>query len=143
MNNKLKIKKLSENATLPEYTLDSDVCFDVRALYSVNLKSMEQKEIKTGLVLQIPEGYIGLVRDRAGIVTKLGCHVIAGTIDSSYREEFTVLIMNFGMDEVQIEEGMRVAQILIVPVNKLEIEEVKEVTKTNRTGKKFGSTGLK
>jgi len=111
MNEKLKVKKISKKALLPEYTIDSDVCFDVRAFRSVNLKSMEQKEIRTGLVLQIPEGYVGLVRDRAGIVTKLGCHVIAGTIDSSYREEFTVLMINFGMDEIQIEAGMRIAQI--------------------------------
>ncbi|MDD3175485.1 MAG: dUTP diphosphatase [Candidatus Nanoarchaeia archaeon] len=143
MNNILKVKKLNDNACLPEYVTDSDVCFDVRSLYDVNLKSMEQKEIKTGLILEIPEGYVGLIRDRAGVVTKLGCHVIAGTIDSSYREEFTILLINFGMDDVQIEEGMRVAQILIVPVNKLEIEEVKELTETKRTGKKFGSTGLK
>lgn len=143
MNEKLKVKRISEKATLPEYAIDSDVCFDIRAIENVTLKSMEQKEIKTGLILEIPNGYVGLLRDRVGIVTQLGCHVIAGTFNSHYREELTVMMINFGMDDIQIEEGMRIAQMIILPVHKLEIEEVQKLSETKRTGKKFGSTGLK
>lgn len=143
MVEKLKVKRINKNADLPEYSLDSDVCFDIRAVETTTIASLEQKEVKTGLVMEIPKGYVGLVRDRAGVVTKMGCHVIAGTFDSSYREEVTILIINFSMDEIQIDEGMRIAQILIIPVNKLEIEEVKELSQTKRTGKKYGMTGLK
>lgn len=139
----LKVKKLDKRASLPEYALDSDICFDIRSIETTNIRPFEQKEIKTGIAMEIPSGYVGLVRDRAGIVTKLGSHVIAGTFDPSYREEVTILVINFGPDEIQIEEGMKIAQILILPVNKLKIKEVKELTKTKRTGKKFGSTGLK
>ena len=141
--NKLKVKKIKEEAYAPEYALESDVCLDLRAVETTNIASMEQKEIRTGLAIEIPEGHIGLVRDRAGIITKTGCHVVAGTFNSAYREEVTIIMINYGVDEVQIEQGMKIAQIVIVPVVKLGIEEVKELSKTDRTGKKYGSTGLK
>ncbi len=143
MENKLKIKKLDENAFLPEYSFDSDVCLDIRSLETVSIESMEQKELRTGLAFEIPQGHVGLVRDRAGIVTKIGCHVVAGTFNSAYREEVTVFMINYGVDAVQIEEGMKIAQILVVPVVKLPVEEVKELSKTERSGKKYGSSGLK
>ena len=143
MNEKLKVKKLDEKAILPEYSYESDVCLDIRALETTNIKSMEQVELRTGLALEIPQGHIGLIRDRVGIVTKIGCHTVAGTFNPSYREEVTIFLINYGMDEIQIEAGMKIAQILIVPTIKLEIEEVKELSKTDRTGKKYGSTGLK
>lgn len=143
MVNKIRIKKITENACLPEYSLDCDVAFDIRANESVSMQSMDQKEIHTGISMEIPEGYIGLVRDRFGIATKFGVHVIAGTFDSSYREEVTIMMINLGVEEIEIEEGMRIAQIVLVPVNKFEIEEVDGLTQTKRTGKKNGVTGLK
>jgi dUTP pyrophosphatase len=143
MVKQIKVKKLDKEASLPEYALDSDVCFDIRANKNTVIRSMEQKEISTGLAIEIPKGYVGLVRDRIGIVTKLGCHVIAGTFDSSYREEVTIVMINFGVDEIEIEEGMKIAQILIMPVNKMKIKEVKTLSITKRSGKKFGLTGLK
>ncbi|MFA5992951.1 MAG: dUTP diphosphatase [Candidatus Pacearchaeota archaeon] len=138
----LKVKRLTKNAELPEYALDCDVAFDLRANELVTLESMEQKEIKTGIAIEIPKGYIGLVRDRAGIVTKMGLHAVAGTFDSSYRGEVTIIMINFSMDAVDIEPEMRIAQMILVPINKLEIQEVKELSKTPRTGKEIGSTGL-
>ena len=142
MKNKLKIVKLDKSAMIPDYALDCDVAFDVRANKTTSINSMEQKEIPTGLAIEIPEGYVGLIRDRVGVVTKLGCHVIAGTLNSSYREEVTVMVINIGMDEINIEKGMRIAQIVLIPVQKFEIEEVTELSETKRTGKKFGVTGL-
>lgn len=142
MVDKLKVKKLNENANLPEYSLDCDIAFDVKANESVSLNPTEQKEIHTGIAMEIPEGYIGLVRDRFGIVTRFGAHVIAGTFDHSYREEVTIMMINLGKEELYIEEGMRIAQIVLIPINKLEIEEVKELSKTQRSGKK-DITGLK
>lgn len=143
MNNQLKVKKIKQEAFLPEYSMESDVCLDIRAVETTNIASMEQKEVKTGIAIEIPKGHVGLVRDRAGIVTKIGCHVIAGTFNESYREEVTILMINYGVDEVQIEQGMKIAQIVIVPVVKTEVEEVKELSETERTGKKYGSTGNK
>jgi len=143
MVDKLKVKKICADAFLPEYSFESDVCLDLRSLKTVSVKSMEQIEIRTGLVFEIPSGFVGLVRDRAGIVTKIGCHVVAGTFNSSYRGEVTIFLINYGMDEIQIEAGMKFAQILFVPVSKFIVEEVREVSKTDRTGKKLGSSGVK
>ncbi len=143
MVEKLKVKKLSNDAYLPEYSLDCDIAFDVRAKENLSLKSLEQKEVETGIAIQIPEGYVGLIRDRFGLVSRFGMHVIAGTIDPCYREELTIMLINLGREEVPIEKGMRVAQIVVIPVNKLGIEEVQELDETKRTGKKHGITGLK
>lgn len=143
MVNKLKVKKIVENAFLPEYAFTSDVCLDLRALETTSIASMEQKEFRTGLAFEIPEGHIGLIRDRAGIITKIGCHVVAGTFNSAYREEITVFMINYGVDEVQIEAGMKIAQIVILPVVKMSVEEVKELSETDRSGKKYGVSGLK
>lgn len=143
MVEKIRIKRINKKACLPEYDMGSDVCFDIRAVGTTIINSMETKEIQTGLVIEIPKGHVGLVRDRIGMVTKLGCHVVAGTFDPYYREEVTIMMINFGVDEIQIEEGMKIAQILILPVNKMEIVETKQLSRTARTGKKYGITGLK
>ena len=143
MIEKLKVKKIKENANLPEYSLDCDIAFDVKTNETLSLLPSEQKEIHTGIAMQIPEGYIGLVRDRFGIVTRFGAHVIAGTFDSSYREEVTIMMINLGHDEICIEEGMRIAQIVLIPVNKFEITEVKVLSETPRSGQKDSMTGLK
>ena len=139
----LKIMKLSKEAELPEYAMNCDVGFDFRASESVILGPFEQKEVKTGVAVEIPEGYIGLVRDRAGIVTEMAVHVVAGTFSPSCRGEVTIMMINFGKDQVKIEKGMRIAQMIIVPVKKVEIKEVKSLSKTERSGKNFYSTGIK
>ena len=132
MVDKLKVKKVDKDALLPEYSQDCDIAFDLRANEYLSLKSLDIKQIRTGLAIEIPEGFVGLIRDRLGLVTKLALHVVAGTIDSSYREELTVVMTNLGMDEVEIEKGMKIAQIVIIPVNKLEIEEVNELSENKR-----------
>lgn len=139
----LKIKLLSNTADLPEYALNSDVAFDVRSDESLNIGPFEQKEVKTGFAMQIPKGYLGLVRDRVGLITKMGLHVVAGTFNHQYTDEVTIVIINFGKEEIHIEKGMRIAQIVLVPVKKLKIREAKSLPKTERTGREKGSTGLK
>jgi dUTP pyrophosphatase len=140
MTDKIKVKKIDKTAYLPEYSLECDIAFDVRTIESECIKPLEQKEIRIGLALEIPKGYIGLIRDRFGIVSRYGMHVIAGTIDSSYREEITIMMINLGKEDFFIEESMKIAQIVIVPVNKLDLEEVEELSQTKRTGKKHGLT---
>ena len=132
MVDKLKVKKIDGDALLPEYSKDCDIAFDVRANEYLSLKSLEIKEIRTGLAIEIPKGFVGLIRDRFGLVTKLALHVIAGTIDSSYRDELTIVMTNLGMDEVEIEKGMKIAQIVVIPINKLEIEQVEELSDFKR-----------
>jgi dUTP pyrophosphatase len=139
----LKVKKTSKTAELPEYALESDVGFDLRSDEETTIGSMEHKAIKTGVSIEVPEGYVGLIRDRAGIITKMGVHTVAGTFDPAYRGEVSIILTNFGDEEVIIERGMRIAQMIIIPVEKVSIKEVKELSKTKRGKRSFGSTGIK
>lgn len=139
----LKVKKISKDAELPEYVLESDVGFDLRANENVAINSMEHKAVKTGIAIEIPEGYVGLIRDRAGIITRMGVHTVAGTFDPAYRGEVSIILTNFGDEEVSIEKGMRIAQMIIIPVEKVKIVEAKELSETARGKRGFGSTGIK
>lgn len=133
MTQKLKVKKIDEKALIPEYAYESDVALDIRSIETVTIKPFEQKEIKTGIAIEIPDNHVGIIRDRVGIVTKIGCHVIAGTFSSTYRGEITIFMVNYTNTEVQIEEEMKVAQIVILPVAKLPVEEVENLSETERS----------
>ena len=90
----IKVKRLGPDAELPSYVYESDVGFDLRADESVRLFPGEQKKVKTGLVIEIPEGHVGLIRDRVGIVTEMGVHTSAGTFDPGYRGEVSIILVN-------------------------------------------------
>jgi len=139
----LKFLKLSRKASPPEYILKTDAGFDVKAIENVSLFPFEQKIVRTGIALEIPEGYVGLVRDRAGIVEKMNVHTVAGTFDSGFRGEATIMLVNMNDKSVEIEEGMRIAQIILIPIARVRIEEVKKLSETERGKKGFGSTGMK
>jgi dUTP pyrophosphatase len=142
MEEVIKIKKISSNAEIPAYAYSTDVGFDLRAITSEKLFPGEQKEFKTGLIFEIPAGHVGLIRDRAGIVTKMGVHTCAGTFDPGFRGEVTIFLVNMSEETQFVEEGMRIAQMVILPVARPEIVEVKKVTDTERGGKTLGSTGM-
>lgn len=139
----LEVKKLFSDVYLPEYALSSDVGFDIRANETITLQPFEQKTVRTGIALKIPEGHVGLIRDRAGITTKMNVHTAAGTFDPAYRGEVSIVLINFGEETVQVEKGMRVAQMIILPVKRVKIKEVKQLELTDRYDRGFGSTGMK
>jgi dUTP pyrophosphatase len=139
----LKVKKFFRDVCLPEYAISSDVGFDIRANENVSLNPFDQKTVRTGIAIQIPEGHVGLIRDRVGITTKMGVHTAAGTFDPAYRGEISIVLINFGEEAVQIEKGMRIAQMIIIPVKKVKIQEVSKLDITDRYDKGFGSTGIK
>lgn len=139
----LNVKKFFHDVSLPEYALSSDVGFDLRANETVNLAPFEQKTVRTGLSMQIPDGCVGLIRDRAGITTKMNVHTAAGTFDPAYRGEVSVVLINFGEESIQIEKGMRIAQMIIIPIVKVKIKEVKSLPVSDRYDRGFGSTGMK
>ncbi|MEM3405710.1 MAG: dUTP diphosphatase [Candidatus Pacearchaeota archaeon] len=139
----LLVKKLFHDVSLPEYMLESDVGLDLRANENVILRPMEQKVVRTGIAIKIPDNHVGLIRDRAGIVSKMNVHTAAGTFDPAYRGEVSVILINFGDETVEIEKGMRIAQLIILPVTKVKVKEVDSLPVTNRYDKGFGSTGLK
>ncbi len=139
----LNFLKLSKEAGTPEYALDSDVGFDIKAMEDVTLFPLEQKEVRTGIAIEIPKGHVGIVRDRAGIVQKMNVHTVAGTFDSGFRGEVSIILVNMNDKTVEVEQGMRIAQIIIVPVVKAKMVEVKRLSQTERGEKSFGSTGMK
>jgi dUTP pyrophosphatase len=139
----LEVKRVVKGASLPEYMMESDVGLDLRANECVEIEPMGQKAVKTGISMKIPSGCVGLIRDRAGIVSQMNVHTAAGTFDSAYTGEISVVLVNLSDNSVQIDRGMRIAQIVILPVVKVQVKEVKSLIKTPRAGKGFGSTGIK
>lgn len=139
----IKVKKIDSKAEIPSYLYDTDVGFDIRANEEAELLPGEQKSVKTGLIFEIPKGYVGLIRDRAGIVTNMGIQTCAGTFDPGFRGEVSIVLINHAEETRCIEKGMRIAQMVILPIIKPKIVLVKKLGDTKRGTKSFGSTGLK
>jgi dUTP pyrophosphatase len=142
----LKIKKLSDKAVLPSYGSEFAAGAD---LYSAEdeiiIKSGETRLVHTGLAMQIPEGYVGLIYARSGIATKRGLAPAnkVGVIDSDYRGEIMVSIFNHSGETQTIAAGERVAQIVITPYLTVNYIEADELDDTLRGEGGFGSTGTK
>ena len=139
----LRVKKLNPDAVLPVRKRKGDAGLDLYAVEDVVLKPGEWKAVSTGIAVEIPEGYFGLIKDRSGLALKHGLHVLAGVVDENYRGEIKVVLKNLGREEFKVEKGMRIAQLLIIPYLSVEVEEVKELSDTDRGEKGFGSSGLK
>jgi len=139
----LNFLKLSKNADSPEYALGSDAGFDLKAIENVSIFPFDQKKVSTGIAIEVPDGYVGIVRDRAGIVQKMNVHTVAGTFDSGFRGEVSIMLVNMNDKTIEIEKGMRIAQIILVPIVKAKIVEVKKLSQTERGERSFGSTGMK
>ncbi len=141
----LKIQKLNENVTLPSYQTEGAAGMDLCAFLSepVTLKSLERKLIPTGLKMELPKGYEAQVRPRSGMSIKNGITLVncVGTIDEDYRGELCVPVINLSTEEFTIQNGDRIAQMVISPVTKAEIEVVTELSNTSRGEGGFGSTG--
>ena len=143
---KLPIIDLPHSVGLPAYATRNASGFDLYAALPQNeiiLKSGERILVPTGLILEIPEGFEGQVRPRSGLALKHGvtCLNTPGTIDSDYRGEVQVLLINHGNVDFKIERGMRVAQLVIAAVTQVEIVETDLVGETARGQGGFGSTG--
>jgi dUTP pyrophosphatase len=138
----LLIKKVHKDAELPDYNYPTDIGLDLVSVEDICFLPMEQKKVRTGIIVKIPDGHVGLVRDRSGIVSKMNIHTVAGTFDPGYRGELSIFLVNFSDKELEIEKGMKIAQLLIIPVVRVDVKEVKTLDKTLRGDKGFGSTGL-
>lgn len=142
----LKIKRLPHAKGLPQYATGGSAGLDLMAAIEkpLILEAGERTRIPTGIIVQIPEGYEGQVRARSGLADKAGICLSngVGTIDSDYRGEVIVLAMNAGKEAYTFQPGERVAQIIITPVPKVQIEEVDELDDgAERGAGGFGSTG--
>jgi dUTP pyrophosphatase len=142
----LQIKKLNSNVPTPFYATDGaaglDLTADLKEQLEVAVK--ERTLIPTGLAMAIPDGHVGLIFPRSSVGLKLGIGMpnSVGVIDSDYRGEILVAVVN-NSDEVRvIEPGMRIAQLVVVPVPKMDIKIVEELGETERGAGGFGSTGV-
>ncbi len=141
----LKFKSLS--GSLPTYATDGASGMDLRAFIDepVILKPMERRLIPTGLFVQIPEGYEGQVRARSGLAIKHGIGLVnsIGTIDSDYRGELKIPVINFGNESFTINNGDRIAQLVIASYERVTPIMVSELDETDRGEGGFGHTGVK
>ena len=138
---KLNIKKVRDNAIIPEYSHDGDAAFDLCSCVDCCLEKSQRMLIPTGISMAIPKGYVGLIWPRSGLSYKKGTDVLAGVIDSGFRGEIGVVLLNTGYDDLVIKPGERIAQMLIQPVEVAEISEVDDLEESVRGDGCFGSTG--
>lgn len=142
----VKIKKLSEKAILPKYQTEGAAGMDISACLdeTVTLKPMERKLISTGFAIAVPDGYAAFLYARSGLASKKGITLpnCVGVIDSDYRGEVKVALVNLSDEEFLINDGDRIAQMVISPVNQAILIEADELTETQRAGGGFGSTGV-
>ena len=141
MTLKIKIQKMN-GMQIPRYAHKGDAGFDLYAAEDCVLEPMESRLVPTGIKIEIPDGYVGLVWDRSGLAAKHSLHNLAGVIDSHYRGEVKIVVINLGKESFKIDKGMRIAQMLIQPVVNSEIVEADSLSETKRGEKGFGSTGL-
>ena len=145
MNIPVKVKKLRVNAVVPSYETAGSAGCDLRACLDEDavIAPGETVMIPTGLSMEIPEGYVGLVFARSGLSTKKGLAPAnkVGVIDSDYRGEWMVGLLNHSGETRTVEPGERIAQAVFVPVVTAEFCETETLTDTARGAGGFGSTG--
>ncbi|QII72104.1 dUTP diphosphatase [Apibacter sp. B2966] len=144
----MKIKIINKSKhELPEYKTAFSAGMDLRANLeaSVLLKPLERKIIPTGLYIEIPPGYEGQIRPRSGLAIKhgIGCPNSPGTIDADYRGELGVILVNLSKEDFTINDGERIAQLVIAKHETIVWEEVEELSETVRGAGGYGSSGIK
>lgn len=141
----LRVKRLSPTAILPQYQSNHAAGMDLHAALDqpLTIPAGEIRLIPCGFAMAVPHGYEAQVRPRSGLATKHGISMpnTPGTIDADYRGEVKVPLINFGRETFTIEPGMRIAQMVIAPIMRCEIEETDELNDTDRGAGGFGSTG--
>jgi dUTP pyrophosphatase len=144
---KIQIKKLSTSVSIPKYETSGSSGMDIAAQIEKNIiiNPGEKAIVATGFAVSIPRGYEVQIRPRSGLAAKKNITVLntPGTIDADYRGEVKVILINLGKESFIIENGERIAQMVVCPVVQADLEEVKELSSTERGLGGFGSTGTK
>lgn len=140
----LSFKRVHPDAVLPAYAHPSDAGMDIRSVESLVIPPGKRALVKTGLVINLPPLYEAQVRPRSGLALKQGVTVLntPGTIDSGYRGEIGVILINLGEADFEVKTGDRIAQLVIAPVTQPTIVEATEIDETDRGAGGFGSTGV-
>ena len=137
---KLKIKKLKEDAKLPKYAHPGDIGLDMYAMETKTLLPGEHHRFWHGFALEFPEGYGAIVMDK-GSISKAGLKTMGGVFDAGFRGEYNTHLVNLSDEPYTVEEGDKVAQLVICPVIIAELEESDTLSESARGEGKFGSTG--
>jgi dUTP pyrophosphatase len=137
----VKIKKLHPEAKVPSYAHPGDAGMDLYALEETVVRPGETAKIRSGLAFELPEGYVGLCWDKSGVSTKGKIKTVAGVLDSGYRGELLMAVINLSTEPYTFHKGDKVLQMLIQKVERPEIVEAEELSGTARGEGGFGSTG--
>ena|SRR3989338_2318887 len=140
---KIKVKKLHKDAKLPTHGHPGDAGLDFYTMKNVVFSPGKQTEVHTGVAIEIPKGYVGLVWDKSSISFNLGLKVMGGVIDSGYRGEIIMNFLNTSKKKVIIKKGHKIAQMLVQKFEHCEILEVDDLSETVRGHGREGSTGHK
>ncbi|MBL8048690.1 MAG: dUTP diphosphatase [Chthonomonas sp.] len=133
----------TSDAVIPAYETSGAAGVDLRTTAKIRLEPGERTLAPTGLKMQIPAGYEGQIRPRSGLALKRGLSMVnsPGTIDSDYRGEIGIILINHGQETIELEAGERIAQMVFCPVTQVEFEAVESLDETSRGAGGFGSTG--
>ena len=138
----IKFKKLNKDATTPNYAFEFDAGMDLFCSESISIAIGERVQVSTGVAFEIPNGFVGLIWDKSGLSHKSGLKTLGGVVDSQYRGEVKVGIINLGKEDFVFEKGQKVAQMLIQKVEQVDLIESENLSDTSRGDGGFGSTGL-
>ena len=136
------VRRLRPEARLPEQAYEGDAGLDLAACEDAALEPGERAVVPTGLAVEIPDGYAGFVQPRSGLAARHGIGIVnsPGLIDSGYRGEIRVVLLNTGSEPFSVEAGMRIAQLVVVPVASVRLVEVEELESSERGTRGFGSS---
>lgn len=145
---RLYFQKLDPSAKLPKYAYEGDAGMDLFSFEDADIYPGEKAVVSTGLKIAVPKGHGGFVWDKSGLAVKNHITTLAGVIDSNYRGELKVVLANLGKEKHVIKKGDKVAQIIVKPVEFVNIEEVEDIdtidgSKTDRGERGFGSSGVR
>lgn len=138
---KVKIKKTNKSAVVPAYASTGASGLDLTAIDLVVINPGDRTLLRTGISIELPQGYGAFVMGRSGNTIKRGLLVALGLIDSDYRGEIGVMAFNTTDKKMIIQQGDRIAQLVIMPTPQIDLEEVDELSDTQRGNDGFGSTG--
>jgi dUTP pyrophosphatase len=139
----IAVRRLREDATLPTRAYEGDAGLDLAACEHVTLEPGERAVVHTGIAVEIPDGYAGFVQPRSGLAARHGITIVntPGLVDSGYRGEIKIVLLNTDPHEpLAIEPGMRVAQLVVVPVASVRVVEADELAASERGARGFGSS---
>ncbi len=139
----IPLRRLDPGLPVPAHAHPGDGGVDLYAASDVCLEPGERSLVSTGLAVAIPEGFAGLITPRSGLAVRSGLGIInaPGLVDSGYRGEIKVILVNFGSERVDIRRGDRIAQLIVVAVETQEFVEVEDLPPSRRGEGGFGSTG--